>query len=97
MKSINIPEIDQYKDFSAIFFTQNGILLNAKKLPFHPFLDTKEKLNILLDSIYLDGDMLIVKVVDDWELPKSFLDEFTISLSKSILGAVPTPVLHISY
>jgi NAD+ diphosphatase len=83
------------KIFSAIFFTQNGILLNAEKLPFHPFFDTKEKLNLSWDSICLDEGILIVKAAEGCELPKSFLDEFTISPPKSILGAVPTPVLHI--
>ena len=90
MKRINKLKLDQYKDHLAIFFTSNGILVNAENLPYQPFLHTVHTLEIKIDSIYLDDDVLIVITAADWQLPASLFVEYN---SNAILGLL-SPSLY---
>ena len=91
MKVIEIHQLNDFKNHDAIFFTEEGIIVNQlTQSPFMNFLSTTKKLNIDLNAIYLDGKVLIVSC--QLSLSAKFTKQFSVYPAKSFLTTTKDPI-----
>jgi NAD+ diphosphatase len=85
MKIININQFNEFANYHAIFFTEEGIIIDQRtQSPFMNFLETSKKLEIHITAIYMDGSILIVSC----DLPANIplINQFNIYPVKNFLA-----------
>lgn len=99
MKSIDIHQFNEFKNHDAIFFTEEGIIVDqVTQSPFINFLETSKKGGMHINAVYLDEDMLIVscrlsstiKLANQFHIysPRNFLAIAKENIQAPILRAI---------
>ncbi len=72
MKIIEIERLSVFLEYSAIFFTNEGIIVDSyTSSPIMHFGTIVEKLALKINIVYLDEGMLIVVCQNDFQLNKT--------------------------
>ena len=84
MKTIEIHQLNDFRDHDAIFFTEEGIIVDQfTQSPLINFSKITKKLSLTLKTIYLDNHILIVSC--KLSLKTSFKKQFSIYPAKTFL------------
>jgi NADH pyrophosphatase NudC (nudix superfamily) len=79
----------KYPDYSAIFITDDGILIDYQTSSLVlPFEETTNKLNLKITSVYLDHSILFVRCQISLPMQKIFDNGFQIQNAKSFLNLI---------
>jgi NAD+ diphosphatase len=89
MKFVESNQLNDSSKYQALFFTKDGIIADSiTHSPLFNFQNTIDKLGLIVDSIYLDVDLLIVQCKLPSKLPNIIQDQFCIYPAKSFLTKV---------
>ena len=89
MKIIEAKKFSNFVEYSAIFFTNDGIIIDClTSSAIMNFQAMAEKLKMKIDVAYLDETMLIVLCQDLIELDQSFKNQFHIHPTKDFLTQI---------
>lgn len=84
MKIIETYQINNFKNHDAIFFTEDGVVVDKfTHSPFIDFLETIKRLKIELHEVFLDGNTIIVSC--NFSVNNEFIEKFTIYKPKSFI------------
>lgn len=87
MKVIEIHRINDFTNHDAIFFTEEGIIVDQfTQSPLINFLSVTKKLSLDLNAIYLDGHVLII--LCRLSLNAKFTKQFSAYPAKSFLTTI---------
>ena len=76
-----------YAEYSAIFFTDDGIIVESKtSSPVLQYTKTINQLELLIETVYLDNSILIVKCQSSLTLDQVLNNGFYIQNAKTFLG-----------
>ncbi len=86
MQALEISLLEQYANYSAVLFTDQGIVVDAKTFsPLVPFAATVTQLGLGLTSAYLDNNTLVAKCYNSFTAEQLLKQGFLIYPAKDFL------------